>query len=230
VKEVKETNNACGTGGGCGCSETTAVFEDKFVARKAPAREIDIEFLYLDLEVCEQCKGSEGNLDEALREVSAVLEKTGVVVNLRKIHVQSLEQAEALQFISSPTIRVNGRDVTIEVKENYCSSCSELSGGETYCRVWNFQGEEFSTAPKSLVIEAILKEIYGADAGSESGETSEEQIKKSLENLKRFFAGRASRENTAELKNGSAGTATAETSLPQQTEQKGNSGGGCGCS
>jgi len=45
------------------------------VAHNTAKREIDIEFLYLDLEVCDQCKGSGSNLDEALREVSKVLKK-----------------------------------------------------------------------------------------------------------------------------------------------------------
>lgn len=215
-------NNKCGAGG-CGCSgKANAVSSEKIVARQAASREINIEFLYLDLEVCDQCKGSESNLDEALREVSAVLEKTGVTVNVNKIHVESFEQAQKLNFISSPTIRVNGRDVGLEVKENYCSSCSKLSGNETYCRVWNFQGEEFSTAPKFLVVEAILKEIYGA-AGGETKETKPEQIAQSLENLKRFFEGR---EN---LKTVNAETETPIPIQPAQIAQTVESAG-CGCS
>ena len=184
-------NNVCGTTG-CGCSGTTTAdpidgTAEKAVAIKSAKREIEIEFLYLDLNVCEMCRGTESNLEEALDEISAVLEKTGVFVNLRKIQVISYEQAEALNFISSPTIRLNGRDVALEVKENYCSSCSQLSGTETYCRVWNFRGEEFSTVPKSLVIETVLKEIYGT--GNEVREISAEQKAQSLANLKRFFNG-----------------------------------------
>lgn len=214
-------NNKCG-GGGCGCSTATnGVSGKKIVAQGAAKKEIDIEFLYLDLEVCDQCKGSERNLDEALREVSAILEKTGVSANVNKIHVESFEQAQKLNFISSPTIRINGRDVAIEVKENYCSSCSELSGNETYCRVWNFQGEEFSTAPKSLVIEAILKEIYGAD--NETKETKPEQIAKSLENLKLFFDGRENLKAVANETENPIPTQTAQTI--QRVESV-----GCGCS
>jgi len=92
----------------------------------------------------------------------------------KNIHVESLEQAQSLNFISSPTTRINGRDAAIEVKENYCSSCGTLSGNETYCRIWNFQGEEYPTVPKSLVVEAILKEIYGA--GRDAKETKPEDF------------------------------------------------------
>jgi len=216
-------DNVCGNGG-CGCSEnTTAVFEEKVVAKKVSKKTIDIEFLYLDLNVCDQCKGSESNLEEALADVSLLLEKTGVAVNLTKTHVESFEQALALGFISSPTIRINGSDVALEVKENYCSSCSELSGDETYCRVWNFQGEEFSTAPKSLVIEAILKEIYGFGRKDSESQISPEQIAKSHDNLKRFFEGQSARI-------GSSGAAISEAvSTPVQVQQP-ISAGGCGCS
>ncbi len=178
-------NNTCGNGG-CGCSGGTAVLsEEKTIARKSAAKEIDIEFLYLDLNVCEMCRGTESNLEEALAEVAEVLKSTGVKVNLRKIHIESYEQALALDFISSPTIRINGRDAALEVRENYCSSCSDLSGTETFCRVWNFQGEEFSTVPKSLVIEAILKEVYGSPG--EVREIPAERKAQSLKNLKSFF-------------------------------------------
>ncbi len=216
-------DNVCGNGG-CGCSEnTTAVFEEKVVAKKATKKTIDIEFLYLDLNVCDQCKGSESNLDEALSDVSLLLEKTGVAVNLTKRHVKSFEQALALDFISSPTIRLNGRDVALEVEENYCSSCSELSGDETYCRVWKFQGEEFSTAPKSLVLEAILKEIYSTAKKDSESQISPEQIAKSHVNLKRFFEG-----HNAQSGNTDAAISKA-VSAPVQAPQPTNAGG-CGCS
>ena len=216
-------DNVCGNGG-CGCSEnTTEVFEEKVVAKKAARKTIDIEFLYLDLNVCDQCKGSESNLEEALADVSLLLEKTGVAVNLTKTHVESFDQALALGFVSSPTIRINGRDAALEVMENYCSSCSELSGDETYCRVWNFQGEEFSTAPKSLVIEAILKEIYGSEKKESESLISPEQLAKSYDNLKRFFEGR-------NAQSGDVVAPFAEAvSAPVQVQQPTNSGG-CGCS
>ncbi len=74
------------------------------------------------------CKGTEKNLEEALAEVSEVLKSPGVKVNLKKTHIESYEQALENNFISSPTIRINGRDAALEVRENYCSSCSNLSG------------------------------------------------------------------------------------------------------
>ncbi|MFA5880862.1 MAG: DUF2703 domain-containing protein, partial [Eubacteriales bacterium] len=69
------------------------------------SRSLDIEFMYLDLSVCTWCQSTESNLEEAIAEVALVLKATGVNVNVKKIHIQSEEQARELGFISSPTIR-----------------------------------------------------------------------------------------------------------------------------
>ena len=58
---------------------------------RAEKRRLDIDFMYLDLSVCERCQDTESTLDEAIGEVARVLETTGVEVVLNKIHVTSEE-------------------------------------------------------------------------------------------------------------------------------------------
>lgn len=142
-----------------------------------------IDFLYLDLSVCTRCQGTDTSLDEALAEVSKVLAATGVEVLVNKINVNTEELAIKYRFISSPTIRVNGRDIQMEVKESLCESCGDLCGDEVDCRVWVYQGREFSVPPKAMIIEAILKEVYGGDRDRDIV-TPEYVIP---ENLKRFY-------------------------------------------
>ncbi|WP_406677045.1 DUF2703 domain-containing protein [Moorella sp. ACPs] len=167
-------------------------------------RTIDIEFLYLDLDACTRCRGTGRNLEEALNEVAGVLQATGINVNLKKIHVQSEEQALALGFVSSPTIRIDGRDIQLDVRESLCESCGDLCGEDVDCRVWVYQGKEYTEAPKGMIIEAILKHVYGG--GMEA--PAERKAPKELpDNLKRFFAAkRKKEENTA----GSKGKQSAE--------------------
>lgn len=43
--------------------------------------------------------------------VSEVIEKLGADVKLQVIEVRDLEQAEALQFLGSPTVQINGQDI-----------------------------------------------------------------------------------------------------------------------
>ncbi len=151
-------------------------------------RRLNIDFLYLDLSVCGRCQDTESTLEEAIEEVARVLGTTGVDVALNKIHVTSEEQAVALGFLVSPTIRVNGRDIQMNFRESLCESCGtlcECEGGVS-CREWEYQGQWHTAPPKGLIIEAILKEVY-----SGTGESGDEpqKVEEVPDNLKRFFSG-----------------------------------------
>jgi len=88
-------------------------------------RYLDIKFMYLDLSVCTWCRETDANLEEAISEVAQILRTTGVEIGVQKIHVRSEEQARQLGFISSPTIRINGRDIQLDVKESPCGCCGD---------------------------------------------------------------------------------------------------------
>jgi hypothetical protein len=148
-------------------------------------RQMEIELLYLDLSRCVPCRGADASLEEALDQVSAVLRAMDVDVALRKTHVQSLEQAQELGFVSSPTIRINGRDIQQALQETHCASCSALSGMPVDCRSWVYQGQQYSSPPKALIIDAILRALYGdvSDTPETAGQDGAVP-----ENLQRFFA------------------------------------------
>ncbi len=110
-------------------------------------------------------------------------------MELHKVHVTSYGQALQLGFVSSPTIRVNGQDLALEVRESHCSSCSAISGTETYCRVWDFEGREYKAAPKALIIEAVLKTVYGSAEQQDKVPADSRRMANSLANLKSFFDG-----------------------------------------
>lgn len=154
----------------------------------AANRHLDIDFLYLDLSVCERCRDTESTLEEAIDEVARVLETTGVEVALNKIHVTSEEQAAALGFLVSPTIRVNGRDIQMNFRESLCESCGSLCKceGGVSCREWEYQGKWHTAPPKGLIIEAVLKEVYG---GAEESPQRAQKLEEVPDNLKRFYSG-----------------------------------------
>ena len=173
-------------------SETTYVVEEEFTFHLSDTEtergNLDIEFLLLDLSVCGPCQGTEGILDQAVSEVTPILEGSGFDITVRKIHVESEEQARDLGFISSPTIRINGRDVQPNISEKPCDCCGDICGGtEVSCRVWVYRGEEYWAPPKAMIIDAILSEAYG---GSEEVVDSTPQPADVPENLKRFFTGK----------------------------------------
>ena len=166
--------------GCCSCAPGCCGSIEDIVVEK---RKIVIDFLFLDLSVCTRCQGTDASLDEALAEVSKVLEATGTEVVLNKVNVNTEELAIANKFVSSPTIRVNGYDIQMDVKESLCESCGDLCGDEVDCRVWVYQGKEYTVPPKAMIIEAILKEVYG---GHEGHTAAQEYVLP--ENLKHFYS------------------------------------------
>jgi len=170
-----KNNSGCcsGTAGCCGNAEEI----------KTDKKAITIDFLYLDLSVCTRCQGAENSLDEALKEVAKVLEATGTDIKVNKINVDTKELAITHKFLSSPTIRVNGQDIQMEFKESLCESCGDLCGDEVDCRVWIYQGQEYTEPPKAMVIEGILKAVYG---GNSAGNLTEQEYILP-ENLKHFY-------------------------------------------
>ena len=128
------------------------------------AKKIEIEFLYLDLDVCTRCRATDANLETALLTVQSVLEASGTIVRVHKALVGSEDMARSLKFVSSPTLRVNGRDIAMELHETPCDSCGEACGcnGNLNCRVWLHGGKVYNEAPVPLIVNALLTEIYGS--------------------------------------------------------------------
>ncbi len=177
--ELREAASAC-----CGAQVDAPLSK----ATTAGGRRLDIDFLYLDLSVCERCQDTESALERSLEEVARVLESTGVEVEFKRTHITSEEQAAALGFLVSPTIRVNGRDIQMEFRESACETCGtlcECEGGVS-CREWQYQGQWYTAPPKGLIIEAVLKEVYG---GTVEGRHEPQKPAEAPDNLKRFFSG-----------------------------------------
>lgn len=153
-------------------------------------RRIDIEFLYIDLSTCDRCRGTDESLGAALETLRSVLGSAGIAVNLRKVLIDSDEKAREHRLLASPTIRVNGRDVALAVKESRCGACSDVAGEGTDCRVWEYEGKEFTEAPQALLVDAILKAAYAPEQKAAAPETPYPGVPA---NLSRFFEAKASR-------------------------------------
>lgn len=144
-----------------------------------------IEFLYLDLNTCGRCIGTEKNLEEALNEVSGVLLAAGFDVSLNKMNITSKELAYQYKFISSPTIRVNGKDIAMSVKESPCKDCGDICGDNVDCRVWVYEGQDYTEPPKAMIINSILKAVYS----NNSSLNPEDTVYSLPKNLELFFNG-----------------------------------------
>ena len=171
-------SNNCACNIGC-CGEVN-------IDQIEESKKIIIDFLYLDLDICTRCQGTDEGLDEAIEDVAGVLQLTGIDVVVNKVHINSKEMAMEHKFVSSPTIRVNGKDIQMEVKESLCESCGDLCGDDVDCRVWKYKGQEYNAPPKAMIIDAILREVYNESETSLNNVYKKETYQLP-ENLRRFF-------------------------------------------
>jgi len=156
IKLVKKAQAPCCAENVRGAARGACAPED------APAaKTLTIDFLYLDLKTCERCMGADDVLLDAIGEVESVLRAAGYAVVLNKVEITDEQLAVQYKFLSSPTIRVNGQDICLEVRENACTSCSDISHTSVDCRVFVYEGKEYDVPPKGMLISAILKAVFG---------------------------------------------------------------------
>ncbi len=192
-------------------------------------RTLDVELLALDLNTCTRCTGTLDNIEQAIEAIRAVLDATGTDVQVRRILITSEEEARRHRFVSSPTIRISGRDVALETRESRCDACTDLCGCDegTDCRVWLYRGQEHTEAPVGLIVEALLREVY-RDAAAPVG-APPPAYEGVPENLKRFFAGRT--EGAATSASSCCGPEE-QASCCEPSEKEaccGEDGDACGC-
>lgn len=160
---------------GCSCSaETETASNDK---------KLQIEYLYLDLNTCDRCIGTNDVLKEVVDTLRPVLDMAGYEVEYKEREMSTAQIAEQYQFLSSPTIRVNGKDIFGEIKESNCGCCGEIAGTDIDCRVFEYKGKTYEVPTKEILTDAILKSIY-----AESSCDCTPYIMP--ENLKRFYEGK----------------------------------------
>lgn len=146
---------------------------------------LEVEFLYLDLNSCQRCRGSDRHLDEALEIISPVLKAIDVEIHVHRIKIDTVEMAMRHRFLSSPTFRVNGRDFSEAIEESDCLECGDICKTQVDCRVWTYRGKTTTEMPKAFIIDSVFSYLYGS---------SLEDIKPKdyhlPQNLKKFFDGK----------------------------------------
>lgn len=148
-------------------------------------KKVVVEYLYLDNQTCERCIGTDNILDEVMLVLTPSLKLAGYEVEYKKAEMKTAEIAVENQFLSSPTIRVNGQDICKSVAENNCGCCGDISGTNVDCRVFEYNGEIFEVPPKEMIADSILRSVFGQPEGVCSCGQYELP-----ENLKNFFNGK----------------------------------------
>jgi len=115
-----------------------------------------------------------------------VAESLGIELRHQEIVVQTPEEAKEKALISSPTIRINGRDIDQDIRESECESCGDLTNHNISvdCREWHYRGKVYSAAPVPLLLEAIMGAMLNIDGMPPVVPAPLEELP---ENLQRYF-------------------------------------------
>ncbi len=148
-------------------------------------RKVTVDYLYLDLAVCDRCIGTDKVLESAVEKVRVSLSEMGYDIELRKTEIENADMARRYRFVSSPTIRVNGIDICSEVEENECGCCGDISGTYVECRVFRYKGKAYEVPPEEMLTELIMANAEKECSGGSGQYTMPE-------NLRRFFEGKES--------------------------------------
>ena len=86
--------------------------------------------------------------EQALARLRQVMEEEGIQAEIEVIKVETEEQAQALQFIGSPTIRVDGRDIDPPPPDAYYALT---------CRAYRLEDGRISPLPSTEMIRRALR-------------------------------------------------------------------------
>jgi hypothetical protein len=169
--------------GGCECHDADATEE---AAEPAEKKVLEVELLVIDLTTCKRCVPTGDQLQQAVRLLDPVAEALGIELKHRQIVVQTPKEAKDYALLSSPTIRLNGRDIEQDIRESLCESCGDLTENNTMvdCREWHYRGKVYSAAPLPLLVEAIMAAMLKIDEPP----VIPQPLKILPENLVRYFA------------------------------------------
>ena len=133
--------------------------------RPGAEKVLNVDLLVIDLTTCKRCVPTGDQLKQAVRLLEPVAEALGIELRHRQIVVQTPQEAKDHALLSSPTIRLNGRDIEQDIRESLCESCGDLTENNTMvdCREWHYRGKVYSAAPLPLLVEAIMAAMLDID-------------------------------------------------------------------
>lgn len=110
----------------------------------------------------------------------------GIELRYRQVVVQTAEEAKKYGLLTSPTIRLNGRDIAQDIRESLCESCGDLTDNNTKvdCREWHYRGKVYPAAPLPLLLESIMGAMVKIDETTPVVPSSFDELP---ENLQRYF-------------------------------------------
>lgn len=111
----------------------------------------------VDGETCDRCYDTGENLHAEIKRLKRKLVPQGIDIQLVETKLGESKIEESNQILMNGLLIEE--IVDLKVMENYCASCSELAGSETYCRTILFEGQEYDEIPAKAIRLAAMKAL-----------------------------------------------------------------------
>jgi len=149
---------------------------------------LNVDLLVIDLDTCKRCVPTGERLKEAVKLLAPVAEELDIELLYREFVLKTPEEAKRQGLLSSPTIRLNGRDIAQDIRESECASCGDLTENHTRvdCREWHYRGQVYPAAPTAMLVEALMGAMLDVEAPS----VGIQPLEALPENLDRFYKNR----------------------------------------
>ena len=116
---------------------------------------IVVEWMHYDKEgeTCTRCNSTGGNIQEAMKAISSKNKYQEVQIIFKETKL------EADRMSDSNTVLINGKKLEdildASASENFCHSCTCLSGKGTNCRTVVYGGDSYEAIPYELIEKAV---------------------------------------------------------------------------
>ncbi|MCX7780812.1 MAG: DUF2703 domain-containing protein [Negativicutes bacterium] len=135
-------------------------------------KKLIIEWKHLDVagETCNRCYDTGENLNKEVKRLNRALQQQGIKVEWfeTKLDDTQIPQSNTIYFNGVPIEDI----LNIKVSKNYCGSCTDLLGIDTYCRTIIFEGDEYEDIPAKAIRRAAYKVLGIAEVKSALAEIS----------------------------------------------------------
>ena len=149
------------------------------------APDVLVELFVLDQERCGPCRSAIGELRLAATLLEDGLAGSAIRVASRVVQLTDADEARRLGVVSSPTVRVDGADIVLEVDEEECATCSAIARTPVSCRTYEWEGARHDHPPAALVVDAVRRHL----AGISTRPSAAAPVPISETSVERFLAG-----------------------------------------
>lgn len=121
---------------------------------------LSIEWRHLDVEgeTCLRCSETGKTVQMVIEDLIRELEPKGVRISFLETKLPESQVAQS-NLILFNDMALEDLVPEMKISDNYCESCSCLTGKETYCRTIEYKGKVYEEVPEEVIRQAAFKAI-----------------------------------------------------------------------